>query len=429
MKILLLGGGGREHAISWLLSKSPLCEKLFIAPGNAGTASLGVNVAVDALKFDDVKQFVLDQKIDFVIVGPEDPAVKGIADYFEKDIKLTDVRILAPSGKGAQLEGSKEFAKIFMQKYGIPTASYRSFVSDQYKEAKEYIQNHPLPVVVKADGLAAGKGVVVCFKREEALSAIENMFVLNKFGKAGEKVVIEDFLEGIEMSAFVLTDGEKYVLLPEAKDYKRIGEGDTGPNTGGMGCISPVPFADDVFMNKVIKRVIEPTVSGLNKENIDYRGFIFFGLMNVAGDPYVIEYNVRLGDPESEVILPRLDEDILPFMFEAASGNLSKTSIRIKKDYAVTVMAVSAGYPGDYEKGKEISGLDKISDSLVFHAGTKISENKIITSGGRVLCVTSLGPDLKAALEKTYKELDKIHFENKAFRKDIGMDLLKYLMG
>jgi phosphoribosylamine---glycine ligase len=424
----LLGGGGREHAITWMLSKSPMCEKLYISPGNAGTASTGTNVTIDPMNFEEVGRFVIEYHVDFVIVGPEDPIVRGIADYFSGEEHLKNIKILAPTSQGAQLEGSKDFAKQFMQKYNIPTASYRSFLMEEYDLAREYLINHSLPVVVKADGLAAGKGVTVCYSHPEALEALDHLFVEHQFGKAGDLVVIEEFLDGIEMSAFALTDGNHYVLLPGAKDYKRAGEGDTGPNTGGMGCISPVPFADEQFMQKVRLQIIEPTIYGLRRENIDYRGFLFCGIMNVNGNPFVIEYNVRLGDPETEVILPRIDEDILPLLYEAAAGHLRKYFIMTRKDYAATVMAVSSGYPGAYDKGKEITGLDKIRSSHVFHAGTIMADGRVISSGGRVLCITSLNSDLKTAIDNSYSELEKIQFENKSFRKDIGQDLLKYLL-
>jgi phosphoribosylamine---glycine ligase len=427
MNILILGSGGREHTLSWIIAKSKLCTKLFIAPGNAGTGMVGENVMLNPVDFDKVKEFVLDQKINFVIVGPEDPIVNGICDYFENDVSLKDVAILAPSAKGAQLEGSKEFAKLFMQKYNIPTANYKSFVASELEEAIKYIEQHTMPVVIKADGLAAGKGVTIRTNVSEAKADIEELFLKNKFGQSGQKIVIEQFLSGIELSAFVLTDGKKYVMLPQAKDYKKIGEGDTGPNTGGMGCVSPVPFADEAFQKKILERIIEPTIHGLQKENIGYKGFVFFGLINVDGDPFVIEYNVRLGDPETEVILPRIDEDLLPFMLSAAKGNLISTSIRINTEYATTVMAVSQGYPEAYEKGIKISGIDNVDKGYVFHAGTKISDQQLVTSGGRVLCVTSMDADMKAALENSYQQLQKIHFDNKYLRKDIGKDLFKFI--
>ena len=427
MNILLLGSGGREHTLSWLISKSPLCSKLFIAPGNGGTGLIGENIMLNPVDFEKVKEFVLAQNINFVIVGPEDPIVNGIADFFENDAELKNIPILAPPAKGAQLEGSKEFAKLFMQKYNIPTANYKSFVASELPEAVKYIEQHPLPIVIKADGLAAGKGVTIRTNIKEAKADIEELFINQKFGAAGQKVVIEQFLDGIELSAFVLTDGNKYVMLPQAKDYKKIGEGDTGPNTGGMGCISPVPFVNAEFQQKIVERIIEPTIHGLKQEGILFKGFIFFGLINVDGNPFVIEYNVRLGDPETEVILPRIDEDFLPYLLSAAKGNLISETIKIKPEYATTVMAVSKGYPDAYEKGKQINGLEKVDNGLLFHAGTKMENNQFTTSGGRVLCVTSLDADMKLALQNSYQQLEKIIFENKYLRKDIGKDLFKYL--
>lgn len=427
MNILLLGGGGREHALADIISRSPLCGKLFIAPGNAGTQKCGLNVKLSHSDFDEIGYFTLENKIDLLVVGPEDPIVNGIADYFAGSEKYSGVAVLAPSRAGARLEGSKHFAKLFMQNYNIPTAAYESFRNTEYEEAKKYILSRNFPLVVKADGLAAGKGVIICKNREEAFSAIEDLFVNKKFGQAGERVVIEEFLVGIELSVFVLTDGRNYILLPSAKDYKRVGEGDTGLNTGGMGCVSPPPFADEAFMKKVQEKIIRPTMEGLQKENISYRGFIFFGLMNSGGNPYVIEYNVRLGDPESEVILPRIDEDFLPYMMNAAKGNLSGTSVKIKSAFCTTVMLVSGGYPGSYEKGKPISGLEQEGNNIIFHAGTALEGDKTITSGGRVLAVTALDDNLEKALEKSYELADKILFENKYFRRDIGKDLLQYI--
>jgi phosphoribosylamine---glycine ligase len=427
MNILLLGSGGREHTLSWVIAKSELCKKLYIAPGNAGTGLIGENVLLNPLEFDKIRDFVLTNNIGFVIVGPEDPIVNGISDYFKQQLSLREVPILAPFSQGAQLEGSKEFAKLFMQKYKIPTAAYKSFVASELDKALEYLEHHSLPIVIKADGLAAGKGVTIRDNVLDAKADIEELFIRNKFGTAGQKVVIEQFLDGIELSAFVLTDGKNYMMLPQAKDYKKIGEGDTGPNTGGMGCISPVPFIDNNFKQKIIERIIDPTIQGLQKEGIIYRGFLFFGLINVGGNPYVIEYNVRLGDPETEVIMPRIDEDMVHSMLSAAKGNLVSTHLKIKPDYAATVMVVSKGYPDTYEKGKPITGLDKVDKGHVFHAGTKMSDQQLVTSGGRVLCVTSLDADMKKALENSYQQLEKIQFDNKYFRKDIGYDLFKYL--
>jgi phosphoribosylamine--glycine ligase len=427
MKVLLLGSGGREHAISWAIRQSPHCSELYIAPGNAGTAQLGTNVALSATDFEAVAAFVLEKHIDLMVVGPEDPIVKGIADYFNAVPKLSSIPVLAPSAAAAQLEGSKDFAKQFMEKYSIPTAAYKTFTKNDYSEAKKYIGLHSLPIVLKADGLAAGKGVTVCFTYEEALATLDTLFIENRFGDAGNKLVIEEYLDGIELSVFVLTDGKDWVLLPEAKDYKRIGDDDKGPNTGGMGAVSPVPFAGKNFMEKVIRRVIEPTIHGLQQEQLAYRGFVFFGLMNVQGDPYVIEYNVRLGDPETEAILPRIDNDLLPLMLLAAKGTLGNVTIDFTKEYAVTVMAVSEGYPGNFNKGLPITGLDDVEHAVVFHAGTARKEGHVITSGGRVLCITSLGDTLEKAISQSYRQLQKIGFSNKYSRSDIGRDLLKYL--
>ncbi|MFC2113973.1 phosphoribosylamine--glycine ligase [Bacteroidota bacterium] len=424
MNILVLGNGGREHAICWLISKSSYCTKLVIAPGNAGTAQLGQNININPSDFEAVKDLVNEHQIDLVVVGPEDPIVNGIYDFFKGDEELMNVPILAPSAAGARLEGSKKFAKEFMQRHHIPTAAYASFTSGQYAECRDYLAKQSIPIVIKADGLAAGKGVTVAFKREEAESAIDDLFLNNKFGEAGSTVVIEEFLEGIELSVFALTDGKSYVLLPEAKDYKQIGEGNTGPNTGGMGSISPVPFANKEFMQKVTDRVILPTIQGFQNEQIDYKGFVFFGLMNVKGEPYVIEYNVRLGDPETEAILPRIGEDILPYMLEAAQGKLNTSEIKITTDYSATVMLVSGGYPGDYEKGNEIKGLENVSGSTLFIAGAKTSGGKTITSGGRVLAVNSQADSLQAALDLSYKNAAMIQFDNMYYRRDLGKDLM-----
>jgi phosphoribosylamine--glycine ligase len=426
MNILILGSGGREHAISWLISKSQQCDKLYIAPGNAGCSILGNNLNINPNDFEAIKKCVLENQIDLVIVGPEDPIVNGIYDFFKKDDELKNILIVAPSAQGAQLEGSKEYAKEFMSRYEIPTAAYASFTSDEYTQAREYLAEQPIPIVIKADGLAAGKGVTVAFERTEAEQAIDDLFLHHKFGDAGSKVVIEEFLEGIEISVFVLTDGKNYLLLPEAKDYKQIGEGNTGPNTGGMGSVSPVPFADESFMSKVKERIIEPTIKGLQQENIDYKGFVFFGLMNVKGDPYVIEYNVRLGDPETEAILPRIGEDFLPYLLAAAAGKLGNTEVKMKEDFSATIMMVSGGYPGSYEKNKEISGLNQLDRESVFYAGAKADEGKILTSGGRVIAINSLAPSLQEALDQSYAKVKKIHFEKHYYRTDIGKDLLDY---
>jgi len=425
MNILIIGSGGREHVIAWKVKQSPLCDNLFIAPGNAGTATLGKNIPVKALDFDGIKKAVLDNHIDFVIVGPDDPLALGIVDYFKKDSEISHIQILGPNAKAAQLESSKDFAKAFMMRHNIPTASYRSFSIHEKEEAYNYIHNHNLPVVIKADGLAAGKGVAVCTNIEEAIQFVEEIWRDQKFGSAGDKIVVEQFLSGIELSVFILTDGKKYVLLPEAKDYKRIGEGDTGPNTGGMGSVSPVPFADAVFMKKVTDRIIEPTISGLKNENIIFQGFIFFGLINVNGEPYVIEYNARMGDPETQVVFPRIISDIVPQMLQVANGHLEDTDIHITPQSAASVIAVSQGYPGDYNTGFEIEGLNLIHNSIVFHAGTKNGpDHEVLTSGGRVLAVTTLADNLEDALSGSYENIKNITFKNMTYRTDIGKDVL-----
>ncbi|MEA3496463.1 MAG: phosphoribosylamine--glycine ligase [Bacteroidota bacterium] len=426
MNILVLGGGGREHAICWAIAKDSNQNKIFIAPGNSGTASLGENVELNPEDFSAIEKFVLQSKIELVIVGPEAPIVKGIYDFFKANKKLKDVLILSPSKEGSLLEGSKEYAKKFMIKHNIPTAAYQSFTKKEYEKAKKYLERHKIPVVVKADGLAAGKGVTVAESKEQALKALEELFLDDRFGEAGEKVVIEEFLDGIEVSIFVLTDGNNYVILPEAKDYKRIGEGDTGPNTGGMGAISPVPFATEEFLTTVKTKIIEPTIAGLKKDKIDYKGFVYFGLMNVSGNPYVIEYNVRLGDPEAEVILPRIDENILPLLKDAAKGELKPKKIQFVEDYSATLMLVSGGYPGSYEKEKVITGFEKVKDSIVFHAGAKAEGDKILSSGGRVLGITSLAKTLSEAVQLSLKNAENISFEKKNYRRDIGKDLMKF---
>ena len=428
MNVLLLGSGGREHAFAWKLSQSNDIKKLWIAPGNAGTAQCGENVNISPLDFQGIKNFVVSNKIDLVMVGPEDPLVKGIYDFFQEDELLKNIKLIGPSKQGALLEGSKDFAKIFMDKYSIPTAKYKTFTIDELKQAKEFLQTLEPPFVLKADGLAAGKGVVICNEIKQAENELDDMLKNLKFGDASKKVVIEQFLKGIELSVFVLSDGKSYKILPEAKDYKRIGEGDTGPNTGGMGAISPVPFADDEFMKKVEERIIKPTVYGLQKENITYKGFIFIGLMNVGGDPYVIEYNVRMGDPETEVVLPRIKTDLLELLVATADEKLDQIQIEIDKRTATTVMLVSQGYPENYEKGKVITGLENIDDSLILHAGTiKDQEGNIVTNGGRVIAVTSLDNTMTRALDKSFSNAEKIQYEGKYYRKDIGKDLLQYL--
>jgi phosphoribosylamine---glycine ligase len=425
MKILLLGSGGREHAIAWKLSQSKLCSQLFIAPGNAGTAQCGTNVNLYITsEFDKLKTFCLQNRVELVIVGPEEPLVKGITDEFKKDTATQHIAVIGPSAYGAQLEGSKAFAKAFMMRHGIPTAGYKEFDTTNYEEGVRYIQQHALPIVLKADGLAAGKGVLICQHHIEALAEFELMIQKSKFGEASKKVVVEEFLDGIELSVFVLTDGKEYVLLPEAKDYKRIGEGDTGLNTGGMGAVSPVPFADKDFMKKVEERIIQPTVKGLKEEKIDYKGFVFFGLIKVGEDPYVIEYNCRMGDPETEVVIPRLKTDLVELLLKTANGELSSATINTDSRVACTVMAVSGGYPGDYEKGFVIEGLDQSlpSDSLVFHAGTSTRNNEVTTNGGRVLCVTSFCNTIEGAVNKSKNVLQDIYFDGMYYREDIGYE-------
>ena len=424
MRILLLGAGGREHAFAWKISQSPLCEKLFIAPGNAGTSQHGVNLNFGVNDFDAIKKCCIDEKIDLVLVGPEEPLVKGITDFLIGDPQLNDLDIIGPSKKGAQLEGSKAFAKAFMKKYDVPTAAYREFTLENYRDGVDYINKHGLPVVLKADGLAAGKGVVICENYIEALAEFELMIQRAKFGDASKKVVIEEFLQGIELSVFVLTDGISYVLLPEAKDYKRVGEEDTGPNTGGMGAVSPVPFADEIFLKNVEEKVIRPTIEGLKAEGLEYRGFIFFGLIKVGDDPYVIEYNCRMGDPETEVVIPRLKNDLLEMLVAASRQELHKIKIEEDQRCACTVMAVSGGYPGDYEKGYVIHGIDKIdtTESILFHAGTATQDEKTITNGGRVLCITSFGNSIFEAVETSKEALQHISFTGMSYRRDIGYE-------
>ena len=423
MNILVLGSGGREHALAWKIAQSPLTDNLYIAPGNAGTAQLGENVPVKPEDFPAVESFILSHDIQMLVVGPEGPLVKGIYDYFRSQYRFSNLFIIGPSREGAMLEGSKAFAKDFMQDNDIPTARYQSFTAKELNIAKDFLHDLKPPYVLKADGLAAGKGVLILNDYEEAVNTLKEMFH-GKFGEAGKTVVIEEFLSGIECSVFVLTDGESYILLPEAKDYKRVGEGDTGLNTGGMGAVSPVPFADDIFMEKVEERIIEPTISGLQDRNIIYRGFIYFGLMNVNGDPFVVEYNVRMGDPEAEVVIPRLYSDLVPLFQAVATKNLSQQNMQIIPDTVATVMLVSGGYPEIYEKGKKIAFPDKIPEtSVIFHAGTKKENGDVVTSGGRVLAVSSVGKDLREALSRSYELAEKINFEKKYFRKDIGFDL------
>jgi phosphoribosylamine--glycine ligase len=423
MKILLLGSGGREHALAWKMLQSPLCEKLFVAPGNAGTAGIAANVNINPLDFESIKSFVLQEEVNMVVVGPEDPLVKGIYDYFKKDAELKAIPVIGPSKVGAQLEGSKEFAKKFMVKNNIPTPAYESFTKDTVEQGCTFLTTLKAPYVLKADGLAAGKGVLVLQDLEEAQEELRNMLVGEKFGQASTKVVIEEFLDGIELSCFVLTDGKSYKILPTAKDYKRIGEGDTGLNTGGMGAVSPVPFADAEFMEKIETRIVKPTIEGLKNANIDYKGFIFIGLFNVEGDPLVIEYNVRMGDPETEVVIPRLKSDLVEIFNAVAAQELDKVNLEIDERSATTIMVVSGGYPEDYDKGMVISGLENVEGSIAFHAGTKLDNGNVVTSGGRVIAVTSYGNDFNEAIKKSYQNIDKLNFDKMYFRKDIGFDL------
>jgi phosphoribosylamine--glycine ligase len=424
MNILLVGSGGREHALAWKIAQSKLTTKLFIAPGNAGTSQCGTNVSLSVTDFESIKEFCVAEKIELVVIGPEEPLVKGIADHFRQDPDLQHIPVIGPSKEGAQLEGSKAFAKRFMEKHGIPTARYREFDGDNYEEGIPYIQSHELPIVLKADGLAAGKGVIICQSHLEAMSEYELMIHQSKFGEASKRVVVEDFLKGIELSVFVLTDGKTYITLPEAKDYKRIGEGDTGPNTGGMGAVSPVPFAGKEFMTKVEERIIKPTVKGLIDDGIDYKGFIFIGVIKVDEDPYVIEYNCRLGDPETEVVIPRLNTDIVELLLATANEKLNEVKIGIDPRTVCTVMAVSGGYPGNYEKGYEIKGIEKPvpEESIIFHAGTREEDGKVLTNGGRVLCVSSYGDSVTEAVYSSKLVLQELQFEDMYFRRDIGFE-------
>ncbi|MBL0310974.1 MAG: phosphoribosylamine--glycine ligase [Bacteroidetes bacterium] len=422
MNVLLLGSGGREHAFAWKISQSKFCEKLFIAPGNAGTARHGKNIAIDINDFTSIEEFSIENEIGLIIVGPEDPLVNGIYDYFQKE-SLKHIPVIGPSKMGAMLEGSKSFAKKFMLRHRIPTATYAEFSAETLEDGFDFIDEQVPPIVIKADGLAAGKGVLICESHMEAKDSLRDILEANKFGKAGTRVVIEQFLKGIEFSVFVLTDGEHYKILPNAKDYKRIGEGDTGLNTGGMGCISPVPFVGKEMMQKVEERVIIPTVNGLKEDNIIYKGFIYIGLMSVGGEPFVIEYNCRMGDPETEVIFPRIKSDFLKHLTALANGRLSEEIIEIDERATATVVAASGGYPGNYEKGKEISGLETPhSDSIIFHAGTKQEQGKILTNGGRVLTVTSFGKDIQEATKRSNLAMEQIHFDGIYYRKDIGYE-------
>ena len=423
MVILLLGSGGREHALASKMLQSSKCSTLFVAPGNAGTAAIATNITINPTDFNALKSFAIQEKVEMLVVGPEDPLVLGIYDFFKNDSELSHIPVIGPSKVGAQLEGSKEFAKEFLVKHKIPTAAYDSFTAATVEKGCLFLETLQPPYVLKADGLAAGKGVLIIQDLEEAKTELRNMLVHAKFGNASAKVVIEEFLDGIELSCFVLTDGQQYKILPTAKDYKRIGEGDTGLNTGGMGAISPVPFVDSVLLDKIETRIVKPTVEGLQKDGIEYKGFIFIGLIIVKGEPIVIEYNVRMGDPETEVVIPRIKSDLVELFQAVANGNLNDVSLAIDQRSATTVMMVSGGYPEEYEKGKEIFGLDKMEDSLVYHAGTKIENGKLVTNGGRVLAITSFGNDFQEAIKKSYQNIDKLHFDKMYFRKDIGKDL------
>ncbi|WP_333599035.1 phosphoribosylamine--glycine ligase [Flavobacterium sp.] len=424
MTILLLGSGGREHALAFKLLQSSKCTKLFVAPGNAGTDLIATNVSINPNDFEAVKAFAVQEKIDMVVVGPEDPLVLGIYDFFKNDGALQHIPVIGPSKVGAQLEGSKEFAKEFLIKHKIPTAAYDSFTSDTVEKGCRFLETLQPPYVLKADGLAAGKGVLILQNLQEAKTELRNMLVYAKFGTASSKVVIEEFLDGIELSCFVLTDGKNYKVLPTAKDYKRIGEGDTGLNTGGMGAVSPVPFADAVLLEKIENRIVKPTIDGLQKDGIEYKGFVFIGLIVVKGEPMVIEYNVRMGDPETEVVMPRIKSDLVELFQAVAHQKLDEVALEIDERSATTIMIVSGGYPEEYEKGFEISGLESVQDSIVFHAGTKTENGKVVTNGGRVLAVTSFGDNFQEAIKKSYQNIDQLHFDKMYFRKDIGFDLL-----
>ncbi len=423
MNILVVGAGGREHTFAYKIAQSPLCSQLFVAPGNAGTATIAENIPVGVTDFEAIKEIVLSKDIEMVVVGPEDPLVQGISDFFANDPALKNIAVIGPSKEGARLEGSKEYAKEFLFRHQIPTAAYQSFTAATVAEGKQFLETLQAPYVLKADGLAAGKGVLILQDLEEAKTELENMLTNQKFGAASQKVVIEEFLDGIELSVFVLTDGKNYITLPTAKDYKRIGEGDTGLNTGGMGAISPVPFADAAFMQKIEEQIVQPTVAGLAKEDIDYKGFIFIGLIKVGDDPKVIEYNVRMGDPETEVVLPRVQTDFVSLLQHVANQTLDQAEITIDSRAATTVMAVSGGYPEAYEKGKEITGIDTVEDALVFHAGTTLVGDKVLTNGGRVIAVTSFGDDFRKALAGSYDQIQKLNFDKMYYRKDLGFDL------
>ncbi|MBS9765945.1 MAG: phosphoribosylamine--glycine ligase [Flavobacteriaceae bacterium] len=423
MNVLILGSGGREHTLAWKIKQSSLLNQLFIAPGNAGTANVGTNININPTDFENVKKAVLEHQISMVVVGSEDPLVAGITDFFMADEQLKKVAVIGPQKYGAQLEGSKEFAKEFMKKHHIPTADYQSFTKETLSEGYQFLEQLQPPYVLKADGLAAGKGVLILNDLSEAKKELEQMLSYEKFGKASAKVVIEEFLDGIELSCFVLTDGKNYKILPNAKDYKRIGEGDTGLNTGGMGAVSPVPFADEKLLDKIEETIIKPTIKGLYEDKIPYKGFVFFGLIKVGDTPKVIEYNCRMGDPETEVVIPRIENDFLELLVATSEEKLNEKTIKTNPKSACTVMLVSGGYPESYEKGKEILGLEKVTNSIVFHAGTTQKEEKTVTNGGRVLAITSYGKDFKEALQTSYNEVSKLSFEKMNYRKDIGFDL------
>jgi phosphoribosylamine---glycine ligase len=424
MNILIIGNGGREHAFAWKIKQSPQCDNLYVAPGNAGTAAIANNISIAVDDFESLGKFCQEKDINLVVVGPEVPLVKGIRDYFEQHTALKNIPLVGPGKTGAQLEGSKDFSKQFMLRHRIPTAKARTFVPDEIESAYQYLDSCQPPIVLKADGLAAGKGVIISETVEDARMHIREMLLDKKFGDASARVLVEEFLSGIELSVFVLTDGKDYVILPEAKDYKRIGVGDTGPNTGGMGAVSPVVFADVSFMNKVEEHIVKPTIAGLNQEGIPYKGFIFIGLMNCQGNPYVIEYNARMGDPETQAVLPRVKNDLVELLLAAATGKLKNITLEIDARHAVTVVMVSGGYPGDYPKGNAINGLDSTSESTVFHAGTKVLQHQIVTDGGRVLAITGMGDDLASAREKAFRDVTKLSWEGVYFRTDIGLDLL-----
>ena len=424
MNILLLGSGGREHAFAWKMVQSPLCDTLFMAPGNAGTAEIATNVNIAVTDFEAIKALVIKENIEMVVVGPEDPLVKGIYDFFLNDAELSQIPVIGPSKLGATLEGSKEFAKEFLVKHKIPTAAYDSFTAETVEQGCAFLETLAPPYVLKADGLAAGKGVLIIQDLAEAKTELRNMLVGQKFGAASSKVVIEEFLDGIELSCFVLTDGKSYKILPTAKDYKRIGEGDTGLNTGGMGAVSPVPYVDAVLMEKIETRIVKPTIEGFQKDGIEYKGFVFIGLINVNNEPLVIEYNVRMGDPETEVVVPRLQSDLVELFLAVANQKLDEFELKIDPRSATTVMLVSGGYPEDFEKGKVISGLEKVENSIVFHAGTKLDNGNVVSNGGRVMAITSYGNSFQEALAQSYQNVDKITFDKMNFRKDIGFDLV-----